>query len=138
MGLVSIAAAVMGWRVLATDNDPASLRFAEYNAGRNGAEIIGFEPLDWRHPPSGRRFERIFAADVLYQLVDHALILQCIDLLLARGGVALVVDPNRGIADRFEAMAYASGFAVHVDSASTTDRRGKRVCGRVFTLRRKV
>jgi len=143
LALVSVAAALSGWRILATDNDQTSLRFAEYNAGKNNAEIVGFELLDWNHPREavlpllqGRRFDRVFAADVLYQLVDHAPILRCIDQLLAPDGVAVVADPNRGVADRFETTARDHGFIVEIEPASATDRHGKTVAGRVFALRR--
>ena len=135
-GLASIAAAEAGWRMLATDHEPTSLRFAQYNASVNDSAIEAYELLDWRHPPPGRRFERVFAADVLYQLVDHDPILHCLGAMLSVAGVALVADPNRGVADRFAAMAEASGFEVEVLAASAPGPRGRIVKGRIFRMRR--
>jgi predicted nicotinamide N-methyase len=134
LGLVSIACAAAGWRVTATDNEATSLRFAEYNAQLNSVEVDGFETLDWRHPPTDQQFERVLAADVLYQLVDHAPILQCIKTLLAPGGRALIADPHRGVADRFPEMASAAGFDVNVIPAAAALPGGKQVSGRIFSL----
>ena len=135
LALVSMAAARVGWRVLATDNEPTSLRFARYNAGLNGAAIEAFESLDWRHPPSDRCFDRVFAADVLYQLVDHEPVLHCLRTLLATDGIALVADPNRGVADRFASLAESRGVAVEVIPTGAPGPAGKRVEGRIFRMR---
>jgi predicted nicotinamide N-methyase len=135
LALVSMAAARAGWIVTATDNEPTSLRFARYNAGLNGAPIEAFEPLDWRHPPAGRRFDRVYAADVLYQLVDHEPVLHCLRALLAPDGLALVADPNRSVADRFAAMAEPHGFTVEVIPTAAPGSAGKRVEGRIFRMR---
>lgn len=135
LGLVLMAAAKGGWRVIATDCDPISLRFAEYNASLNRADIAAFELLDWHHPPAGRRFERVFAADVLYQLVDHAPIAQCVDQLLAGDGVALLADPNRGVADRFVSTAEDYALDVNVIPAAATNLTGRNVDGRIFLVR---
>ena len=136
VALVSIAAARAGWRVIATDHEPISLRFAEYNAALNNPGIEAYELLDWHHPPKGRRFERVLAADVLYQLVDHHPLLRCLDALLSPTGEALVADPNRGVADRFPAMAKSHGFEITVRAAAAPGPTGKPVEGRIFRLRR--
>ena len=136
LGFVAIAAAARGWRVTATDNELTSLRFAVFNTAINGAEIETFEELDWRHPPRDYRFARVFGADVLYQLTDHEPILRCIDALLAADGLALVADPNRGVADRFEELGRAFGFKVETLATSTPGGEGKVIGGRIFRLRR--
>lgn len=134
LALVSMAASRVGWRVIATDNEATSLRFARYNAALNDAPIDGYESLDWRNPAKERRFDRVFAADVLYQLVDHEPILHCLKALLSPEGVALVADPNRGVADRFASLAESHGFAVEVISAAATGPAGKPVQGRIFRM----
>ena len=134
LGLVSIAAARAGWRVTATDHDPTSLRFARFNAKANNVSIAAFEVLDWRNPLTTRRYDNVFAADVLYQLTDHKPILSCVDTLLTDQGVALIADPNRRIADRFESTARDHGFNVSVISASAPNALGKTVQGRIFRL----
>jgi len=121
LGLVAMAAAVHGWRVVAADHEPTSLRFAEFNARANDVAIESFEPLDWRRPQAGRRFDRIFAADVLYQRTDHVPILRCLEALLGDGGVALLADPRRGVADGFDLLAVQNGFQVRVLPADTAE-----------------
>lgn len=136
LGLVSVAAAMHGWRVTATDREEEPLRFAKFNAELNGAAIDGFERLDWHDPPSHRRFDRIFAADVLYEREDHVAILRCINGLLASGGVALVCDPNRSAADGMESLARESDFDVAVTPIDAADLDGRPVSGRIYRLRR--
>ena len=135
VGLVSIAAVRRGWRILATDCDPIPLQFAEFNAAANAVEIEAFQLLDWHHPPTGARFSRVLAADVLYQRCDHDPVLHCIDQLLEHEGMAILADPNRGVADDFGLRAAADGFSVEVipTAASLDDQTP--VAGRLFVLR---
>ncbi len=137
LGLPSFAAARAGWRVTLTDNEPMALQFAIRNARLNGVTLDAVAALDWRHPATGRVFDRVYAADVLYQLVDHAPLLRCIDALLAPGGTAVVVDPNRGVADRFADMAAQAGYAVAVHASSAPDHQDRPVGGRIHVLRRR-
>ncbi len=136
LGIVSMAAAIKGWRVDATDCDPTALHFAEYNAAINRADIEAFECLDWHDPPAGERFDRVFGADVLYELKDHVPVIKCVDCLLTTDGVALLADPNRGVADRFASLVRDHGFDVQLVPASETNVRDRPVNGRIFTLRR--
>jgi len=137
LGLVAIAATAAGWSVTATDNEPTSLRFTEFNSERNNVVLQSVVRLDWQEPHTLGRFDLVLAADVLYQLVDHGPLLRCVDTLLADGGVALVADPNRTIADRFEKLATDGGFAVKTIATSTElPEDNRRVSGRIFELRR--
>lgn len=112
VGYASIFAAKLGWRVVATDADPLALRFTEFNAKLNDAALCSMEFLDWTTPPTDRKFERVLAADVLYQSADHAPLLTCIRAVLAPGGLAIVADPCRSAAEKFEGRAREAGFAV--------------------------
>lgn len=134
LALVSMAATLRGWNIVAADHEPTSLAFARYNAALNGVTIPAFEVMNWHRPPAGRRFERIFGADILYQLVDHVPILICIRALLASGGVALIADPRRGVADRFESLAREHDFGVNVLPCAFEFRTRGRIKGRIFRL----
>lgn len=142
LGLVAIAATIKGWRVLATDQEPTPLRFAKYNAKVNRVSVAGYALLDWHYPAAGKldlahaSFDRLFAADVLYQLVDHAPILGCISHLLTADGLAFICDPNRRVADGFASLASDRGWEVEVLTASPTSRCSAQVNGRIFVLRR--
>jgi ribosomal protein L11 methylase PrmA len=136
VGLVSIAATLAGWHVHATDHDPMALRFAQANAERNGVTVREFGRLDWRNPPEGRRYDRIFGADILYQLIDHEPILSCIGRLLAPDGTAMLADPCRGVADRVPELARQKRFHVEQREASAPNHLGQEVIGRLFVLNR--
>ena len=145
LGLVSIVAAAHGWHVVATDHEQSSLAFARHNADQNNAQVARFEVVDWHQPdaavtavqtPPG--FDRVLAADVLYQASDHGPVARCIDRLLAPEGVALIADPNRGVADRFARTAADHGFGVAIENARapSTSSAGGTVEGRIFVLRK--
>ena len=125
VGLVSIAAARRGWRVLTTDCDPVPLQFAEFNAAANTVDVEGYQLLDWHNPPSGPRFARVLAADVLYQRCDHTPILNCIEALLEEDGLAILADPNRGVADDFASRADASGLECILEPLSPAGGEGR-------------
>ncbi len=135
LGLVAMAATLMGWRVCVTDHDPTSLRFAEYNAALNNIELATLKKLDWNEPCPEERFERVFGADLLYERANHMPVLKCIAGLLEPQGVAALTDPNRSVADGFEAMARESGFDVRVSLTSDDQVRGRKVGGRLLLLR---
>lgn len=137
LGLVSMAAQQAGWHITATDNEPTSLRFTEYNTEANEIRLDAIEPLDWREPPSDRKYDRVFGADLLYELVNHAPLLSCIERLLAPGGVALIVDPNRGVADPFASTARDYGFEVEVNATSKQSVDDCEASGRLFRMRRR-
>jgi len=82
-----------------TDHDETSLRFAGYNAFLNAAPIWALTVLDWHRPSIVARFDRVYAADVLYQISDHDSLLRCVGSLLSKDGFALIADPGRGVAD---------------------------------------
>ena len=136
VGLVAMAATDAGWRVLATDHEPTSLRFARYNAEVNAAGVEAWELLDWNAPPEGRRFDLVLAADVLYQTIDHAPLLRCFERLLAPGGTVLVADPRRRLADGFAAKAEAAGFTVEILPTEAPGSQGRTVRGRIFRMKR--
>lgn len=134
LGLVAMAATVAGWRVRATDYDPMAIEFAEANAHANDITVAEWGLLDWRSPPLDRHYDRIFGADILYELVNHAPILACVKQLLAPGGVAMVSDPHRGVADRVESMAKDAGFAVAIRKREAPNHLGQTIQGRIFEL----
>ncbi len=135
LGLGSIALASFGWQVTASDNEPTALAFARHNAQLNAVNSIKFETLDWHHPPKGRHFDCVLAADVLYQLVDHTPLIDCLRALLSPDGIALIADPKRGVADRFETVARSSGFDVEVFHVEAKKPDGKCTKGRIYRLR---
>ena len=138
VGLPTVVALGRGARALATDHYEAALDFAGYNARTN----LGREPetrlLDWRRPGLGElegAFDLVYAADVLYERGNVALLAALIPRLLKPGARALVADPRRAPAPDFLREMGELGFRVSTEEAAV--RAGERdVTVLVHELRR--
>jgi predicted nicotinamide N-methyase len=103
LGLPSIAAALAGGRVLATDWSPEAVHATADNARRNGVELETAvvpwgapEPLLERAP-----WRWVLASDVLYEQRNVDLLLELLPRLVDRRGEVLLADPSRRPAERF-------------------------------------
>lgn len=102
IGLVSIAAAMAGHDVVATDYYEDALAFTRANAYRNLNREIGTHLVDWRHvPESLPHFDVVLASDVLYESRYAPLVAGVLDRFLTSRGVAYVADPGRVAAGAF-------------------------------------
>ncbi|ACF15081.1 Methyltransferase type 12 [Chloroherpeton thalassium ATCC 35110] len=115
VGLVSVAAALAGGNTLATDYAKEAIPFIRLNALLNGATLEA-QTLDWRLVTLSEKYDFIFAADVLYERRNQLPILNAIDKLLSKTGVAIVADPRRQIAENFIHMVRENEFQVSVSS----------------------
>jgi predicted nicotinamide N-methyase len=100
LGVPSIAAALGGARVLATDWSPEALEVAEANAERNGAELET-ELVSWSDSARlerGAPWDLVLGADLLYEQrnVD-----QLLTLLPRLGGEVVLAEPGRPPSVRF-------------------------------------
>jgi len=94
LGLPSIAAALAGGRVLATDWAPAAIDLLRENARRNGA-TLETALVRWEAPEAlleRAPFDLVLAADVLYERRNVPLLA---GLLPRLGGEVLLADPGR-------------------------------------------
>ncbi len=112
LGLVSLALARAGHAVTAGDYDADALRFVEANAAANGLPGVQTMLIDWRSSYSGLRFERIVAADVLYERRHVPAVAGFVARHLTADGEAWLVDPQRAIAGDLPAAARACGLEV--------------------------
>ncbi|MBX6330870.1 MAG: class I SAM-dependent methyltransferase [Gemmatimonadaceae bacterium] len=113
LGLVTIAAMRAGFAVLATDYYDDALRFTRANAWR----ALGREPetrhVNWRDLPSDLGvFDRVVAADVLYERPYGELVAGVLARTLAPDGLALIADPGRVAVEAFLAACGARGLEV--------------------------
>lgn len=110
-GLCTIAAASAGFNVLATDYYEDALDFTRANTFSNlGAEARTLL-FDWRHPPAElRRYELVFASDVLYEREYALLLPQILRRIIAEGGSGLIADPGRAAAPMFVEACTANGL----------------------------
>ena len=133
VGLVSVAAAIAGWRVVASDYDADALAFADLNASRNGVSLRG-ELIDFVEQPPMRRYDCILAADLLYQRRLCSPLARWIAAALAPGGCGLVSDPNRSAADGFEDCLNECGLQAEIMAVSTTAPAGLLTRGRIWRV----
>jgi predicted nicotinamide N-methyase len=110
LGLPSIAAALAGGRVLATDWSAEAIRMTAANAERNDAQVETLvcswtapEPLLARAP-----WDLVLASDVLYEARNGDVLLE---LLPQLGPEVLLADPGRKPAGRFLEAA-AAGWSI--------------------------
>lgn len=134
IGLVSVAAALVGWRVTASDYDEDALAFAELNAARNGVSLEAVRLVDFVEGTSEIQYDRVLAADLLYErrLIDP--VARWIGSALAPDGHALVSDPNRTAADGFGPALAACGLKAEAEQASTTAPAGLISRGRIWRI----
>jgi SAM-dependent methyltransferase len=96
-GLVSVGAVIAGYDVLASDYYADALLFTRLNVERNvPGQTVRTREIDWRELPKGLgRFDRVLAADVLYEPAHGELVARAIAKTLADDGRATVADPGR-------------------------------------------
>ena len=103
LGLPSLAAALRGADVLATDWADDAVALLRDNAARNGI-VLRAEPVRWDEPApllEDAPWDLVLLADVLYEQRNADRLLE---LLPQLGGDVLVADPGR---------PFAAGFLAH-------------------------
>lgn len=138
VGLVSVAAALMGWQVTAGDHDEEALGFAVLNASRNGVTLAATERVDFVESAPVRGYDLILAADLLYERRLAAPLARWMAAAMSQGGCALASDPHRSAADEFPECLATHGL--HADSfeVSTTAPAGLVQRGRIWRITRQT
>jgi predicted nicotinamide N-methyase len=117
LGIPSIAAALAGGRVLATDWAPDAIRMTRRNAERAGASLETLT-CDWARPePLLERapWDLVLAADVLYERRNVEVLTGLLPRLVGARGEILLADPGRVLAETFLERAEA-GFELRTTS----------------------
>ena len=104
VGLVTTAAMIAGYDMIASDYYTDSLAFTRANAFRNTGRSPSAPMIDWRHfPKQMKGLDLMIASDVLYEKEYARLLPGIFKRSLAPGGMAIVADPGRvGVPDFFE------------------------------------
>jgi len=135
VGLVSVAAAMQGWRATATDYDPDAVAFADLNARQNGVRLEAATVLDYRVPLERPVYHRVLAADLLYERRQVEPVAAWIASALTSEGMALVGDPNRSAAEGFPSCAGRLGLVVQEQPVETVGPAGLVIRGRIWRVR---
>jgi len=104
LGLVGIVASYCGGDVLFTDYEPMALAFTQSNFTRNFNHTAAVQYMDWRKPLSGKSFDMILAADILYEKRWLEPVINVVRNCLTDHGELLIAEPNRSIAKDFFEM----------------------------------
>jgi predicted nicotinamide N-methyase len=107
LGMVSIAAARSGGRVVATDWADDALAFTRVNAERNHARLEVVR-CDWHRPEAvveRAPWDLVLASDVLYERRNVTLLLDLLPRLVGPRGEVWIADPGRPPAELFVAAA---------------------------------
>src|SRR3954467_10667395 len=103
LGLPSLAAALAGGRVLATDWSPDAVEAAAHNARRNGVEIeVAVVP--WQRPEAiveRAPWDFVIGADLLYERRTAGQLLELLPRLVDQRGEVWIADPGRRAAEAF-------------------------------------
>jgi predicted nicotinamide N-methyase len=122
LGLPSLAAALAGGRVLATDWSPQAIELLRENAARNDA-ALELEVVDWQRPaPLLERapWDLVLGADLLYERRNVAPLLGLLPPLLGQRGELWLADPGRAPAEDF--LAGFERLAEDADGPATVYR----------------
>jgi predicted nicotinamide N-methyase len=136
LGLAGLAALAAGLNVTFSDYSPAALALAAHNARLNGFDQFATRIVDWQSPPR-EPFDVVLGADVLYERRCLPDVLRVLDAMLATGGVALLADPERAVADGFETLARNQGYVVRCEPAETRMDLKRVIRGRIFRVSRR-
>lgn len=128
LALPSIAAALGGADVLATDWSEDALRFARRNAARNGASLA-IALLRWSDELPLEPFDLVLAADVLYERRNADELAALLPRAVAPAGAVLVADPGRPYARAFLEQA-ADRWSIETVTAAELPRGGIHVLRR--------
>lgn len=113
-GLVGLAAAALGARVVQTDLFAEAVALARLNAGRNGLHSVHHVAADWRHWPFRAAWPVVLASDVAYERACHRPLLDTLRQSLSLGGTAYLVDPGRPMSLDFFALAEREAWRVEM------------------------
>jgi predicted nicotinamide N-methyase len=124
LGLPSIAAALAGGRVLATDWSADAVRATAANAALNDARLETAR-VAWGSPEE--LLERapwgyVIASDVLYEPRNVDALLELLPLLVDKKSRVLIADPGRRPAEEFLARAVAGRWHVRTTRSARSPR----------------
>jgi|SRR5688500_9330518 len=109
VGLVTTAAMIAGYEMMATDYYTDALAFTRANAFKNTGRTPIARMIDWRSfPKEARGYDLLLASDVLYEKEYARLLPGIFKRALAPGGMVILADPGRiGVPEFTEECAVA-------------------------------
>lgn len=110
LGLAGVAAGRCGARVCLCDYDLHAVRFAALNWAVNVGGTPWAVVMDWREPAFEPVFDRVLAADIVYEKRFFGPVIRACDRLLKPGGEVWLGEPNRTLSTGFFGALTKAGF----------------------------
>jgi predicted nicotinamide N-methyase len=132
LGLPSMVAAPVAWKVTCTDYIPEAVEAARKSAEQNGFANMDFRVLDWRHLPPDLRYDVLLLSDVNYDPGQFEVLENMLTDFLYKKVTILLCTPQRLFAKDF-----VSGLLKWcIQSAETTvNHMGEEVTVTVLVLK---
>jgi predicted nicotinamide N-methyase len=124
LGLPSIAAALAGGRVLATDWSPDAVRATAANAALNDVRLETMQ-VAWAAPDAlveRAPWRYVIASDVLYEPRNVEQLLDLLPRLVDKSGRVLIADPGRRPAEDFLERARAGRWHLRSTGSPRSER----------------
>lgn len=111
LGLTALAGRLQGARVTGIDHEFDALEFCCQNAMANHVPQCQWLVMDWRRPAFRPHvFQRIWAADILYEKRFMAPVASFIEHCLAKDGIVWIAEPGRAVFHGFIDEVEARGW----------------------------
>ena len=112
LGLASLVLRLRGADVTAMDIHPLAEDLLAANLSLNACRSIPFAARSWSDEDLDLgSFDLVIGSDILYEPKHSSRLPAFLDRHIAPGGQALIVDPDRGQLDQFQAEMDARGFS---------------------------
>jgi predicted nicotinamide N-methyase len=135
LGLPGIAALSCGLRVTFSDYDATALAFAAANARLNGMHDFNTLHMDWRYPPTDKRFPLLLAADLIYEMRNVEPLVNLIRTLLAPEGICLLTDQDRVPSHVLRQTLADQGMPFTTQMVRVGEPGGRRLKGTLYRIR---
>jgi predicted nicotinamide N-methyase len=136
LGLPGTTALAVGLRVTFSDYDATALRFAADNARLNGFDAFDTLQLDWRYPPSNKRFPVVLASDLVYEMRNVEPLVELVDHVLAPGGLCMITDQDRVPSHFLREALRNAWLAYETQTVRAGEPGGRRVKGTLYRITR--
>lgn len=134
LGLPGIVAGKLGARVTLSDYLLPALDFAKSNWDLNNQEEVTSTLLDWREPDPRLAAEVLLASDITYEARNFPFLPHAFRTLCQAGGLIVLSDPKRQVAQTFFQSLSAEGFEVE-KFAEEVDFQERKIVIHLYTLR---
>lgn len=135
LGLPGIVALARGLRVIFSDYDAASLRYAAESARLNGFTDFSLLQMDWSSPPRDLRVPVVLGSDVAYEMRMVQPLVTFLKRVLMPEGVCLLLERDRVQTPALLEALSAADLPFTQQEIQAEDSAGSPVRGTLYRIR---